>query len=84
MNIKWILLLALGLALGCSKDSGEQLKIDQELIEQYLQDNNLVAEHNEDGLYYIIEDEGTGTEYPTISSTVKIKYHGYLMDGNVF
>jgi FKBP-type peptidyl-prolyl cis-trans isomerase FklB len=36
-----------------------------------------------DGLQYIVEKEGTGPK-PTPSDTVKVHYHGTLMDGTVF
>ena len=36
-----------------------------------------------DGLYYIIDSTGTGTN-PTVSSTVTVKYKGYLLDETVF
>ncbi len=83
MKIRWIAMLIIFVALACNKD-GDQVKKDRELIEQHLEDHNLVAQHNNDGLYYIIESEGTGEEYPSLGSTVKIHYSGYFLDGSVF
>lgn len=36
------------------------------------------------GLQYQILNKGTGTTHPTASSTVKVHYHGTLLDGTVF
>jgi FKBP-type peptidyl-prolyl cis-trans isomerase FklB len=36
-----------------------------------------------DGLQYIVEKEGTGPK-PTANDTVKVHYHGTLIDGTVF
>ena len=36
------------------------------------------------GLQYQILKKGTGTTHPTASSTVKVHYHGTLLDGTVF
>ena len=65
----------------CS-DSG--LKSDIASIEDYLEENNLIAESLSSGLHYIIEEEGTGTEFPSVTSDVTVRYTGYLLDGFVF
>jgi FKBP-type peptidyl-prolyl cis-trans isomerase FkpA len=53
---------------------------DQELqIQQYLQENNLTAERDSSGLYYIIEEPGSRIR-PNLSSTVSVIYRGYLTD----
>ena len=62
--------------------------VDQSIQEEkqildYLADNNLTAEATSEGIYYIIENEGTG-ERPVFNSTVEVDYHGYLLDGTVF
>ncbi|MCG9237823.1 FKBP-type peptidyl-prolyl cis-trans isomerase, partial [Vibrio harveyi] len=38
----------------------------------------------ESGLQYKILVKGEGTEKPTTSNTVKVHYHGTLIDGTVF
>lgn len=82
-----LLLLSLGLffIVSCKKDLSpeEQLQKDIGLIRQYLADNNLKADSTGSGLYYIITKEGTG-DNPPASSTVTVKYKGYLLDGTVF
>lgn len=52
-------------------------------ILQYIQDNNLNASKTDSGLYYVINDEGTGTR-PTANSVVNIEYKTYFLDGSVF
>jgi len=36
------------------------------------------------GLQYLILDKGTAEEKPSATSTVKVHYHGTLIDGSVF
>ena len=83
-QLLWILAPALLLGLGCNKnDRPDQRVVDQELIETYLEDNQLTAERHSSGLYYIIEEPGTGGN-PNVNSEVLVKYKGYLLDGTVF
>lgn len=63
--------------------TGDQSIEDEALILDYLSDNNLTAEVTAEGIYYIIEDEGTGTR-PVISDRVEVHYEGRLLDGTVF
>lgn len=71
----------------CGKDEiemrEEQLKTDIAKIEAYLQANNLTAQKTVDGVYYIIENEGS-SDKPKITSTLNVKYTGYLLSGKVF
>lgn len=55
---------------------------DQE-IQNYLEENDLQAEKSTSGLYYIIEDEGTGAR-PTTTDEVRVAYKGYFANGTVF
>jgi FKBP-type peptidyl-prolyl cis-trans isomerase FkpA len=52
-------------------------------ILKYIEDNNLNATKTDSGLYYVINNEGTGTR-PTGSSNVTVAYKGYFLDENVF
>jgi FKBP-type peptidyl-prolyl cis-trans isomerase FkpA len=63
--------------------SEEQLKIDGELIDNFLAENNIEAQSTESGLRYVIETQGTGS-YPEQGQTVKVHYTGTLMDGTKF
>jgi len=57
--------------------------VDNDIIQQFILDNNLNAESTESGLYYVIEVPGTG-ENPTVSSNVTVAYTGSLTDGSIF
>ena len=54
--------------ISCKKDIDQ---IDQQVIEQYILDNNLVAESTTSGLHYIIDNQGSGDQ-PNSYSTVTI------------
>ena len=75
-----MMLLAFGLLFaGCKR----QEVTDKELILEYLAANNLTAESTDEGVYYIIEQEGNG-EHPTINDQVTVHYEGFLLDGTKF
>jgi len=38
----------------------------------------------ESGLQYLVLNEGTGSKHPLATETVKVHYHGTLLDGTVF
>lgn len=65
----------------CNKE--DQAEIDDNIITQYLQDNNLDAEKHSSGLYYIITEPGSGPS-PDINSNITIRYKGYFTSGEVF
>lgn len=52
-------------------------------IVQYITDNNLDATASGTGLYYVIEEEGTGVQ-PEADSNVTVVYKGYFTNGSVF
>ena len=52
-------------------------------ITDYLSKNNLTATKSTTGLYYIINEPGTGAQ-PTASSKVTVAYKGYFTNGSVF
>ncbi len=84
-KIGLLIIIAVFVFMSCEDENpiADQLKVDIELIEAYLQDSSLVAESTGSGLYYIIEKEGNGT-YPSLSSIVEVNYEGALLDGTVF
>ena len=43
----------------------------------------LTASRTEEGLYYVIDQLGTG-DYPTVTSNVTVAYTGYFTDGSIF
>lgn len=67
----------------CKVTTVNQPELDDQLIQGYLFSNNLNAIKTPSGLYYMMKVEGTGIS-PTVSSTVEVKYTGYLLDGTVF
>lgn len=66
----------------CEKET-DYTAVDDAAIQKYLADSNLTATKTASGLYYIIEESGTG-EYPLATSMVHVYYKGYLLDGTVF
>lgn len=54
----------------------------QEII-NYITENNLDAVESETGLFYIIEEQGTG-DHPNDNSNVTVVYKGYFTNGAVF
>ncbi|MFK5973014.1 MAG: FKBP-type peptidyl-prolyl cis-trans isomerase [Flavobacteriaceae bacterium] len=89
--MKYILsVLAISLFVSCSldKNNNKEVKTDytaeneQEII-AYIAKNNLDAVKSSSGLYYVINEAGTG-EQPTASSTVTVAYKGYYSNGSVF
>ena len=68
--------------ISCNKTK-DYSQIDQDIIQQYIFDNNLNAEATGSGLYYVINNPGIG-DTPTIYSNVTVAYTGSLTDGTVF
>ncbi len=77
------LVLAITTTFSC-KEIECSFEADQDIIATYLANNNLTATKTGSGLYYLFEDEGLGSLYPNINSTVEVKYKGYFTDGTVF
>tara|TARA_R110001583_G_scaffold8896_2_gene41996 strand:+ start:48229 stop:48690 length:462 start_codon:yes stop_codon:yes gene_type:complete len=83
-----LLILVIALFASCDSDIKE-IKVKDYTVEneaeikQYIEDNDLVAEKSASGLYYMIEEAGTG-EQPTASSNVTVAYKGYFTNNSVF
>lgn len=70
----------------CDTETPEQLaEKDREEIIEYLKEHDMYdeAEEHSSGVFYVIEKEGSGS-YPNSNSIVKVTYHGYLLDGELF
>lgn len=78
------LLLVLFLLPACAKRKAKkQAEKDNEIILQYIKDHNLTATSTGSGLYYVIEQQGTGNNCNSVSD-VTVAYRGYLTNGEVF
>ncbi len=70
-------LLLLALAVGCNKE--DQLELDRKAIERYLTDHNLSATEHESGMFYIIDEPGSGGS-PMLEDTVTVRYKATYLD----
>ncbi len=71
--------------VGCNKDEkeNEQAIIDRGLIDDYVSSNDLSGTFTESGLWYDVEEQGSGVQaYNT--ATVKVVYTGYLLNSSQF
>jgi FKBP-type peptidyl-prolyl cis-trans isomerase FkpA len=79
-------LLVLTLFISCTKDNNSTVdyttKNEQE-IKDYIAKNNITAQRSASGLYYVIDEPGTGTQ-PTATSNVTVAYKGYFTNGKIF
>ena len=67
----------------CESKEDKQAEVDRQKILDYLEENDLEAQETASGLFYIIENPGTGA-HPNLYSTVNVRYTGYYLDGVVF
>lgn len=78
------LALLLVFFISCSDDQPlDYVSLNDKQIQNYLEANDLEAEKSASGLYYIIENEGTGAR-PTTTDEVRVAYKGYFTSGTVF
>ena len=77
---------ALTLFVSCNKENETAIdytaKNEQE-IKEYVAKNNLTTQRTNTGLYYVILNQGTGSN-PTATSNVTVDYKGYFTNGTVF
>ncbi|GMQ25279.1 hypothetical protein Aoki45_19610 [Algoriphagus sp. oki45] len=67
-----------------SAERAKTLMVEQAAtIEAYAAEKGLNAQKTENGLYYVIEQEGTG-DAVTPGTTMYVNYAGYLLDGTLF
>lgn len=83
-----LLVLILTIFLSCDSDSNKNENIDYKVkneqdITAYINEKNLDAQRSDSGLYYVINEEGTG-EQPTSTSNVTVAYKGYYLNGSIF
>lgn len=63
--------------------AGMQVKMDDQMLQDYFKKNNIKATKTASGLYYTITAPGTG-ENPKSGDKITVNYTGKTMDGNVF
>ncbi|MCR5887381.1 FKBP-type peptidyl-prolyl cis-trans isomerase [Hymenobacter sp. J193] len=61
----------------------QQMKKDDVVLQDYIKKNNLKAEKDASGIYYVIAQQGTGAK-PKSGQTVSVQYKGTLLDGKEF
>ena len=69
----------------CEKSLSSEEQYDEDIkeIEEYIADNKLDAVKSSTGLYYVINELGTGN-HPEANDDVRVRYKGYTTDGKVF
>jgi FKBP-type peptidyl-prolyl cis-trans isomerase FkpA len=85
-----ILLLSTSLFWACKKDKCDLVEstdvasdTEVTVIKNHLTANGLQATQHSSGLFYVIENQGSGTT-PNLCSSVTVKYKGTLLNGTVF
>ena len=76
------ILIALVLFSACNKAKDYTAENEQEIL-KYIADNNLTAQKTSSGLYYVINNAGTGAQAKT-TDNVTVAYKGYFTNGSVF
>lgn len=83
-HITTLLIALLVVAGACRRDDPDYIaKRDREKILEYLEEHALDYQELDDGVFVVIEREGIGG-FPSETSTVKLHYTGYLLNGTVF
>lgn len=65
-----------------NKDAKENIRLGAEYLTNNKGQQGVVE--TESGLQYQVLTQGKGTQHPTAKDTVKVHYHGTLLDGSVF
>jgi FKBP-type peptidyl-prolyl cis-trans isomerase FkpA len=69
---------------GCKSDDPEKIwDRDRGELLKYISENDLEAIEHSSGIFYVVDDEGTG-QRPTLNSRVNIRYTGTFLDGKIF
>ena len=77
-----LILMSVLFLMGFSACKDQSIK-DQDLIEQYISDNNLETEVTDEGLHYIIHDAGNDNK-PNFNSTIEVHYEGFTLEDEKF
>lgn len=87
MKYSFLMLVAV-LFMSCNNDDSDKPAVDYSAqneaeIKTYIADNDLDAIRTDSGLYYVVNEEGTGKR-PTATSNVTVSYKGYFLDKKAF
>ncbi len=85
MKYSFLAIIAV-LLMSCNKDSEDPIDYstqNEAEIVKYITENQLEATRTASGLYYVINEEGTGKR-PVATSNVTFAYKGYLTDKKTF
>jgi len=82
-NILFVLISLSMCFVACKKDDTNYTEVDEQLIQDYIAANSLTTQVTNEGIHYIIESEGTGTQAES-GSSVTVHYEGFLLNGNKF
>lgn len=80
------LLFIFTLFISCSKDDAQIVDYtaqNEKEITDFIALNKLNAQRSASGLYYVINNPGTGTQ-PTATSNVTVAYKGTFTNGTIF
>lgn len=78
-----VIVLLLLLPSCAKKKAKKQAEEDDNIIKEYIATHNLIATKTESGLYYVIENQGTGAGCSGFSD-VTVAYTGYFTDDTQF
>jgi len=91
LNYIFLFSICFVLFCSCKKDEEEplidinvQAEREDQIIQQYLVENNLTAQKTASGIYYIVLQEGQGTLLPSNKSVVVVNYVGTVLYGRQF
>lgn len=80
---KLLFALVLTLLISCNKEETDFVAKNEREITAYVETHKLQAQRSTSGLYYVIDEEGSGAR-PTATSEVTVAYKGYYTSGKVF
>ncbi len=65
------------------EEAKKQLVLENQILDDFMADNNITAQKTESGLRYVITQEGSGAK-PENGQMVQVAYAGWLLDGTYF
>jgi len=79
-----LVIIVLALFVSCSKEKEKDYIVENEIeIADYIAKHNLDAKKSNTGLYYVVDEAGTGKE-ASLNSYVNVAYKGYFTNERVF